>query len=149
MTIRHLSQSIEGLLRNNPVGTIDFIKDGNGKVLPDAEARVELNKLLEQGHKFMPMSDKCVGFDPVSGCPGHEPLAGSDLCRAMRNRGDSFVQCYMSNSEDCMNLDSSMWPKIVIHHSSNGFRCADGTFWKYATPINNQGKPLTAQEVGL
>lgn len=145
MTTRHLSQSITGLLRNNPVGTLDFVLDDKGNSLSDAEARVLLNKMLEQGQKLLPTSDDCVGFDPIKGCPGHEPLEGSDLCHAMLKRGDKAVMCKTNESNHMT---------III-----GYKEAKAGGWVFhsnrhsrhyiVVPINNQGEPLTAKEVGL
>lgn len=148
MTIRHLSQSIAGLLRNNPVGTLDFVLDDKGNALSDYEARIQLNEMLAQGQKYLPTSDDCVGFDPVSGCPGHEPLTGSDLTRAMLKRGDKFVMCAVSDNCE----EDSLLDGYHVAVSSIGvwgvFETCDQT-WLHATPINNMGEPLTAKEVGL
>ncbi len=141
MTTRHLSQSITGLLRNNPVGTLDFVLDDKGNPLSDAEARVRLNKMLEQGQKLLPTSDKCVGFDPIAGCPGHEPLAGSDLTRAMLNRGDKAVMCGVGP-------DKSFFV-LITGIEFGEFLTSTGTYYLDPVPVNNQGEPLTAQEVGL
>lgn len=73
-------------------------------------------------------------------------LTGSDLCRAMLARGDKFVMCSFSDDSD----------RIAAMGATEGvcvgwcaeFRTHKLT-WKYAVPINNQGKPLTAKEAGL
>ena len=73
-------------------------------------------------------------------------LKGSDLCRAMLARGDRFVMCSFSDDSD----------RIAAIGATEGvcvgwcaeFRTHKLT-WKYAVPINNQGKPLTAKEAGL
>ena len=73
-------------------------------------------------------------------------LTGSDLCRAMLARGDKFVMCFFSDDSD----------RIAALGAAEGV-CLDWcaefrtykTEWKYAVPINNQGEPLTAKEVGL
>lgn len=154
MTIRHLSQSIAGLLRNYPVGTLDFVLDNEGKPLSDEEARIRLNKMLEQGQKYLPTTSECVGFDPIAGCPGHEELAGSDLTRAMLKRGDALVIVRVSDESDEMALkhDCQYWVardigfetgKFVVNHDFN-------ELWPYAVAINPKtGEPFTAQEVGL
>ena len=75
-------------------------------------------------------------------------LTGSDLCRAMLARGDKYVMCLVSDSsqEDTL-LDgySAAISSITYNECFYGY---DFT-WLYATPINNQGEPLTASEVGL
>lgn len=65
-------------------------------------------------------------------------LTGSDLCRAMLERGDKYIVCTVDYG-------------VVVITGSN----KDGSFFSTdcayisATPINNQGEPLTAAEVGL
>tara|TARA_R110002051_G_scaffold325582_2_gene429104 strand:+ start:31499 stop:32104 length:606 start_codon:yes stop_codon:yes gene_type:complete len=75
-------------------------------------------------------------------------LTGSDLCRAMLERGDKFVMCYLSGSSDMSAKDVK---GIVYGYASNheAFKVLNGCMWSYAVPINNQGEPLTASEVGL
>ena len=69
-------------------------------------------------------------------------LTGSDLCRAMLARGDKYVMCMTSSGVDIIDdLDcplSSTCP--FIGYLDN---------YSHAVPINNQGEPLTASEVGL
>lgn len=155
MTTYHVAQSIEGCLRNNPIGAIDFIQDSNSKTLSDTDARIELNKLLEQGYKLIPTSDDCVGFDPVSGCPGHEPLTGSGLTRAMYERGDLMIMCKTSNISDDVALRSDAPVKIinriVFYESLGNFHYfySDEEASLFAVPINNMGEPLAANDVGL
>ena len=139
MTTYHLKQSIAGCLRNNRVGTIDFLEDGEGNLLSDAEARIELNKLLEMGHTVMPVGDDCKGFDVFGGgCPGHEPLAGSDLCRAMLGRGDKYVMC--RSGSDFI---------VISGVYDDGYLVSQTEEFEFVVPINNMGEPLTAKEVGL
>lgn len=65
-------------------------------------------------------------------------LTGSDLARAMLERGDKYIVCTV----DC---------GVVVITGSN----KDGSFFSTdcaytsATPINNKGEPLTAAEAGL
>lgn len=154
MTTYHVAQSIAGCLRNNPVGTIDFIEDGKGNILSDANARIELNKLLEQGQKLLPTSDDCEGFDAFGkGCPGHEPLTGSELTRAMLKRGD-LVIVRVSDESDERALEHylSYWVAHGIDEDSGKF-LVNHDFderWPYAVSINPKtGKPLTAKEAGF
>lgn len=68
-----MSVSINGLLRNYKRKKINFMEDDNGNVLSDSDARAEIARLVSLGHKLIPMSDSCIGFDPFgNGCPGHE-----------------------------------------------------------------------------
>ena len=65
-------------------------------------------------------------------------LTGSDLARAMLERGDKYIVCTVDYG-------------VVVITGSN----KDGSFFSTdcaytsATPINNKGEPLTAAEVGL
>ena len=142
MTIFHMKQSIAGCLRNNRIGTIDFLEDSKGNPLSDTEARIALNKLLAKGHTVMPVGDDCEGFDVFGGgCPGHEPLEGSDLCRKMLARGDKAVMCIVGTLKQNM---------VVVTRYENGcFYNYLGSRCLLPTPINNQGEPLTANEIGL
>lgn len=142
MTIFHMKQSIAGCLRNNRIGTIDFLEDGKGNPLSDAEARVELNKLLAKGHTVMPVGDDCEGFDVFGGgCPDHEPLAGSDLTRAMLERGNKAIMCGVGP-------DKSFFV-LVTGIEFGEFLTSTGTYYLDPVPVNNQGELLTAKEVGL
>lgn len=155
MTIRHLSQPIAGLLRNNPVGTLDFVLDDKGNPLSDAEARVRLNEMLNQGQKYLPTNSKCVGFDPVKGCPGHEPLAGSDLTRAMLKRGDASVPCAVSGTVEGDSDDSAVFDlsegterlRIIVSYDGESFITDTNKAYLFAVPV--LVRPLTANEVGL
>ena len=76
-------------------------------------------------------------------------LTGSELCKAMLARGDKYVLC------QCW--DSSYADIEQVVDVINGFECTaykklfagNRHNWEYAVPINNQGEPLTASEVGL
>ena len=73
-------------------------------------------------------------------------LTGSDLARAMLERGDKYVMCLVNNY-GLFNMRQDE-PSVVIHHCENGFYVRD-SYYEYAMPVNNQGEPLTAAEVGL
>lgn len=62
---RHLTTNISGILKQ-PDSVLGKLFDMDGR-----EAREELEKLKAQGHIYIG-SDTCEGFDPVTGCPGHE-----------------------------------------------------------------------------
>ena len=76
-------------------------------------------------------------------------LTGSDLTRAMLERGDRVVLCAVGTPESVNNGS--------YYRAITEFRLADNTFTddgreihlKDVTPINNQGEPLTAADVGL
>lgn len=68
----HMSANIEGILRNYKGRKITFLDNDKGKRMTDKDARSELAKLQALGHKLIPCSDECEGFDPFGGgCPGH------------------------------------------------------------------------------
>ena len=71
-------------------------------------------------------------------------LTGSELCRAMINRGDKIVLCIVRDYEH----ENDIYYDAITHCSGDYF---DSTLssWRYAVPINNQGEPLTASEAGL
>ncbi len=73
-------------------------------------------------------------------------LTGSELCRAMLARGDKYVLCHLSQTSEKSAKDVL---GIAIGHDRSGFRVQRHNSWQYAVPINNQGEPLTASEVGL
>ena len=70
-------------------------------------------------------------------------LTGSELCRAMLERGDKYVMCLVF--DDTRNLDVT----YVIRGYYDGYFHTKLNSWENAVPINNQGEPLTAAEVGL
>ncbi len=72
-------------------------------------------------------------------------LTGSDLCRAMLARGDKAVLCLVIDNKetgvkryDAINKTSGRSAFMSYYN-----------YWQHATPINNQGEPLTATDVGL
>lgn len=70
-------------------------------------------------------------------------LTGSELCRAMLERGDKYVMCLVF--DDTRNLDVT----YVIRGYHDGYFHTKRNSWENAIPINNQGEPLTAAEAGL
>ena len=77
-------------------------------------------------------------------------LTGSELCRAMLARGDKYVMCLLSDMSHAGALSSSK-PRLITNFIDGmGFiEDPKDLYWHFATPINNQGEPLTASEVGL
>ena len=74
-------------------------------------------------------------------------LTGSELCKAMINKND-WVLAYVSDENDAT-AEFHQRPAIVTGATIDGrFKCGEIT-WRFAVPINNQGEPLTAAEVGL
>lgn len=70
-------------------------------------------------------------------------LTGSELCKAMLERGDKYVMCLVF--DDTRNLDVT----YVIRGYHDGYFHTKRNSWENAIPINNQGEPLTAAEAGL
>lgn len=75
-------------------------------------------------------------------------LTGSELCKAMLARGDRWILCGNTT-------DGFASPCII-----DGYRCSEDDLGfvltngksiepRYIYPVNNQGEPLTASEVGL
>lgn len=62
MAIFHLTTNIAGLMRNCTDKKLGDLFDEDG-----AEVRIELQKLLDKGHKLLP-SEGCKHFYPVEGC---------------------------------------------------------------------------------
>lgn len=71
-------------------------------------------------------------------------LTGSELCRAMINRGDKIVLCIVKDYEHENDIYYD-----AITHCSNDYLESTLSSWRYAIPINSQGEPLTASEVGF
>lgn len=75
-------------------------------------------------------------------------LTGSDLCRAMLARGDKFVLCKGSEISDIDAIKTD-WACVATHATDDGGFDASDFLFEFLVPINNQGEPLTAKEVGL
>ena len=68
--IIHMSVDTEGALRNAKDWRGCITVEGK-KLNTVAEVRAFLQDQLAQGHKVLPTSDECEGFDWEKGCPGH------------------------------------------------------------------------------
>jgi hypothetical protein len=67
---KHIGLSIEGALKSPKDWVNNITVDG--KLLKTvSEVRRFFEEELAMGHKVLPMSDECEGFDYVTGCPGH------------------------------------------------------------------------------
>lgn len=73
-------------------------------------------------------------------------LTGSELVRAMLERGDRCVMCMVANNEANMFLATR--PVVVHGCTDSGFISVAGCY-SFAVAVNNQGEPLTAAEAGL
>lgn len=80
-------------------------------------------------------------------------LTGSELCKAMLARGDKYVMCGVSDVDDSDAAnhedDDFLAEAVTDFDNKDGLFGTDSMRWIYAVPINNQGEPLTASEVGL
>lgn len=74
-------------------------------------------------------------------------LTGSDLCRAMLERGDKHLMCFIGDTSEPATIARGS-ARIVIGIRKDRFE-TDNTAWKVAIPINSQGEPLTQSDVGL
>lgn len=73
-------------------------------------------------------------------------LTGSDLARAMLARGDKYISGFGHHHSDRLALESKFADTVSKH--TQCFQSSQNA-WDYFVPINNQGEPLTASEVGL
>lgn len=79
-------------------------------------------------------------------------LTGSDyfysnITSALLESGSKLVVCFVSDTSELKALSNKRIE--VITSLDTSFNDSDGYGWQYAVPINNQGEPLTASEVGL
>ena len=72
----HCCIDIRGMLKWSDAETRRCLKSitrGDGTRFPSVESfRESLLDELEKGHRVLPMSPDCEGFDFKTGCPGHE-----------------------------------------------------------------------------
>lgn len=76
----HLCIDVRGALANWKPSRFRglFTDDVTGRSLSAQEAKAYLLDELAKGHKVIPCSDECEGFDYSGpGCPGHESREGS------------------------------------------------------------------------
>lgn len=80
----------------------------------------------------------------------NKKLAGSDLTRAMLERGDKQIWCAVGDEsdEEAMSdqVDNDFTARIVSFDDGH-FYCTAGMAWSFAVPIKIV--PLTQDEVGL
>ena len=69
-------------------------------------------------------------------------LTGSELCKAMLERGDKYVMCLVNDDNNIQVINGWTWYGFT---STTNKYC----LFKAPIPINNQGEPLTAKEVGI
>lgn len=66
-------------------------------------------------------------------------LTGSDLARAMLERGDNYIMCRVGLIKEV----------VIINKFEDGWFYSQGVRRADPAPINNQGEPLTQAEAGL
>lgn len=86
------------------------------------------------------------------GAKMNSKLLGSDLTRAMLERGDKQVWCAVSNEseQDAMNTIKNIDGNFIMHivtFKDGCFFCKEDSTWLYAVPIKKT--LLTQDEVGL
>lgn len=85
-------------------------------------------------------------------------LKGRALCKALLERGDTYITCFVSNKNEAtaeLHRNAKVVSRLVpminseteFHtgYDSNG----EPEKWKYVVPINNKGEVLTQEEAGL
>ena len=79
-------------------------------------------------------------------------LRGSDLARAILDRGDDKVLCAVNNDSDehaMTDIDNADYSflKYIVSFNNSHFLCEDGTPWKHAVPVKKV--EVTQQAVGF
>ncbi|MEC5210673.1 hypothetical protein RCH20_001749 [Psychrobacter sp. PL15] len=79
-------------------------------------------------------------------------LTGSNLTRAMLDRGDKQVWCATSNDSDedamaTINSADYSFLRHIISFDNNCFFCKEGHSWQHAVPVKKIA--LTQDELGL
>jgi|26BtaG_2_1085354.scaffolds.fasta_scaffold15781_3 hypothetical protein len=71
-------------------------------------------------------------------------LRGSDLCRAMLERGDDWVVCKVADTSESDAIKNSR-PRMITHFDDDdGFYQEDADmFWAYAVPVDMNGNEIT------
>ena len=84
---------------------------------------------------------ECIDFEQPP-----KPLKGSDLCRAMLEKGWKYVPCYVHDGSDdeAINRKHYVSVKNETPRSGYNFSGTGANDWKYAVPIDPRtGEPLT------
>ena len=94
---------------------------------------------VEHGYDTTDWQNSLIERDKVE-------LTGSDLCRAMLERGGKYISGFGHHYSDEAALDNKF--ADTVSEYTQCFQSSQNA-WDYFVPINNQGEPLTASEVGL
>ena len=114
--------------------------------------QTQISSLIECAHSH---TERLIALEPDNPFHGkfYKPerdiakeLTGSELCRAMLARGDKYVSGFGHHHSDRLALESKFADTVSKH--TQCFQSSQNA-WDYFVPINNQGEPLTASEVGL
>lgn len=121
----------------------DYKPTGKRHFLSDSAAQLMVNigkvmRIDEYDYDTSNWQNSLIERDKVE-------LTGSDLCRAMLERGDKTVLCAVSDNGD---FEADAYDAIC-RVDEDGLFESHCTFWWYVRPVNNQGEPLTATDVGL
>lgn len=73
---------------------------------------------------------------------------GSALSKNILKQGDKYFLCSVSDESDRDALDD-VFIVVISNWESGWFIDTEGRDWKFAVPLNSQGKPLYASDVGL
>lgn len=68
----HISLSVEGAMRWPMRELEGLLLTDDGYELSGRACKEHLQKLFREGVRKLPFGKPCEGFDPVTGCPGHE-----------------------------------------------------------------------------
>lgn len=103
---------------------------------------VNLDIWVATGGSILPMLKGYDASNWQNSLIERKELTGSDLCTAMLERGDKFVMCHVGINKNIT---------VITGWNGNGFTSVTNqdSLHLNPTPINNQGEPLTAAEVGL
>ncbi len=77
-------------------------------------------------------------------------LTGSDLTRAMLERGDTEIWCAVGDDSDdgaMSDQDNNDFTARIVSFDNESFLCTSGMAWLFAVPIKIV--PLTQIEAGL
>ena len=105
--------------------------------------------LIGKGYDASNWQDSLIERDTAKELPEVDlssELTGSELCRAMLARGDKYISGFGHHYSDALALQSKFADTVSEH--TQCFQSSQNV-WDYFVPINNQGEPLTASDVGL
>ncbi|OLF36756.1 MULTISPECIES: hypothetical protein [unclassified Psychrobacter] len=80
----------------------------------------------------------------------YQELTGSELTRAMLDRGDTQIWCAVSDNSDEEAMSDQVdndFTARIMSFDDKGFYCTAGMAWLFAVPIKIS--PLTQDEAGF